>query len=230
MTSSAPVAQVVVASASAVEVRPVRSRGVLSRDLGDATARVLIAGLFLGLAYRVGLNVVETGRLSGLMLLTSELLVVVLTIVRRHASQVDRSLRVRVVAAISIVGPFLMRPDESAALLTEPVAFAISGAGLAVVIAGKISLGRSFGLLPATRGVVCSGIYRLIRHPIYLGYFLTHGAFLFANATSWNILALVTADIALVARAHMEERTLMTDVKYQDYARSVPWRLIPRLY
>ena len=221
MTSSAPVAQVVVASASVVEVRPVRSRGVLSRDLSDATARVLIAGLFLGLAYRVGLNVVETGRLSGLMLLT---------IVRRHASQVDRSLRVRVVAAISIVGPFLMRPDESAALLTEPVAFAISGAGLAVVIAGKISLGRSFGLLPANRGVVCSGIYRLIRHPIYLGYFLTHGAFLFANATSWNILALVTADIALVARAHLEERTLMTDVKYQDYARSVPWRLIPRLY
>ena len=128
MTSSAPVAQVVVAPASAIEVRPVRSRGVLSRDLGEATARVLIAGLFLGLAYRVGLNVVETGRLSGLMLLTSELLVVVLTIVRRHASQVDRSLRVRVVAAISIVGPFFMRPDESAALLTDPVAFAISGA------------------------------------------------------------------------------------------------------
>ena len=230
MTLSAPVAQVVVVPASAIEVRPVRSRGVLSRDLSDATARVLIAGLFLGLAYRVGLNVVETGRLSGLMLLTSELLVVVLTIVRRHASQVDRSLRVRVVAAISIVGPFLMRPDESAALLTEPVAFAISGAGLAVVIAGKISLGRSFGLLPANRGVVCSGIYRLIRHPIYLGYFLAHGAFLFANATLWNILALVTADIALVARAHMEERTLMTDVAYQNYARSVPWRLVPRLY
>ncbi len=230
MTSSAPAARVLVGPASDVTVRRVRSRGVLSRDLGDATARVLIAGLFLGLAYRVGFNVVETGRLSGLLLLMSELLVVVLTIVRRHASQVDRSLRVRVVAAISIVGPFLMRPDESAALLTEPVAFAISGAGLAVVIAGKISLGRSFGLLPANRGVVCSGIYRLIRHPIYLGYFLAHGAFLFANATLWNILALVTADIALVARAHMEERTLMTDVAYQNYARSVPWRLIPRLY
>ena len=230
MSSSADAVPADLRSASSALREQARSRGVLSRDPADALARVLIAGLFLGLAYRIGLNVIETGRLSGLLLLTSELLVVVFTIVRRHASKVDRSLYVRILAAISVVGPFMMRPDESAALLTEPVVLAISSAGLAVVIAGKISLGRSFGLLPANRGVVSSGVYRLIRHPIYLGYFFTHGAFLLANATLWNTLALVTADIALLARARMEESTLEADEVYQRYRQVVQWRLIPRIY
>jgi protein-S-isoprenylcysteine O-methyltransferase Ste14 len=231
MTSSAPLAPPLEDSRPEAQVTaPRRHRGVILRDPADALARAIIAGLFLGLAYRVGLNVIETGRFSGLLLLTSELLVVVLTLVRRPASRLDRSLHVRLVAAISIVGPFLMRPDESAALLAESMALAISGAGLAVVIAGKVSLGRSFGLLPANRGVVCTGIYRFIRHPIYLGYFLTHGAFLFANATLWNIVALVTADIALLVRARMEERTLEADDAYRRYLQVVPWRLIPGLY
>ncbi len=203
---------------------------MLSRDPADAVARVIIAGLFLGLAYRIGLNFLETGRVSGLLLLTSELLVVVLTIIRRHASHVDRTLKVRLIAAVSVAGPFLLRPEAAAALFSEPLVLAISGAGLAVVIAGKLSLGRSFGLLPANRGIVCSGIYRSIRHPIYLGYLLTHVSFLMANASLWNILALVTADIALLLRARLEERTLQTDETYQRYSETVPWRLVPGVY
>ena len=205
-------------------------RGVLLRDPADALARVIIAGLFLGLAYRIGINVIETGRLSGLMLLTSELLVVVLTIIRRQASHVDRATKVRLIATVSVVGPFLLQPDAAAALFAEPVALAISSLGLGVVIAGKISLGRSFGLLPANRGIVCSGVYRLIRHPIYLGYLLTHGAFLMANANLWNTVALLTADIALLIRARLEEHTLAADQGYRHYQQSVPWRLVPGLY
>ena len=58
---------------------------------------------------------------------------------------------------------------------------AISIAGLAIVIAGKITLGRSFALLPANRGVVSTGVYRIVRHPIYMGYLFTHVAFLVAS-------------------------------------------------
>ena len=52
-----------------------RSAGLLRRDPGELIARGVIAGLFLGLAYRIGLNVLETGRLSGILLVISELLV-----------------------------------------------------------------------------------------------------------------------------------------------------------
>ncbi len=206
------------------------SRSPIHRDPADYVARAIIAGLFLGLAYRIGLSALETHRLSGLLLLTSELLVVVLTLARRPASLVDRSLTVRIVTAVSIIGPFLLRPAAESALFSEPLAMMISGVGLSTVVVGKLSLGRSFGLLPANRGVVSSGAYRVIRHPIYLGYLLTHVAFLMANASVWNVLSLGIADAALLARARLEERTLSTDHRYQQYLQLVPWRMIPKVY
>ena len=124
----------------------------------DVVARCAIAGLFLGLAYRIGLNALETGRLSGLLLLTSELLVVVLTLARRHATSIDRRSWSRVVAGVSMVGPFLLRPVGAVGMVGESSVLAGSVVGLVFVIAGKLSLGRSLGLLPANRGVVCRAL------------------------------------------------------------------------
>ena len=207
-----------------------RPAGPMTADPADGAARVALAGLFLALSYRIGLDVVETGRLTGLLLLTSELLVVVLTLVRRTASQVDRRWQVRLIALASIAGPMMVRPSAAGGLLGGPYTLAISLIGLAIVVAGKLSLGRSFGLLPANRGIVSAGIYRCVRHPIYLGYVITHAAFLAAHPTVWNLLALTAADIGLLARARFEERTLRRDAGYRRYRESVRWRMLPGLY
>lgn len=90
-----------------------------------------------------------------------------------------------------------------------------------------MSLGRSFGLLPANRGIVSTGLYRLVRHPIYLGYLFTHGAYLAANPTWWNVLALATADVALLVRSAYEEETLGRDPAYAQYQTRVRWRVLP---
>ena len=99
-----------------------------------------------------------------------------------------------------------------------------------VVIAGKLSLGRSFGLMPANRGVVSTGLYRLVRHPIYMGYLITHVGFVAANPTLWNVLTLVGADIALLVRAVCEEQTLARDAAYRDYQQQVRWRVLPGIF
>ena len=75
--------------------------------------------------------------------------------------------------------------------MAEAVTVTISACGLIVVIGGKVSLGRSFGLMPANRGVVSTGLYRLVRHPIYMGYLITHVGFVAANPTIWNLMTLV---------------------------------------
>ena len=93
-----------------------------------------------------------------------------------------------------------------------------------------MSLGRSFGLIPANRGIVSTGLYRLVRHPIYLGYLITHVAFVAANPTLWNLALLLTADIALLARAVCEERTLARDDAYRQYQTRVRWRVVPGLF
>lgn len=200
------------------------------RDLPDVIARILIITLFTLMAVRIGADFLATGRLTGLLLLASETLVVVFTVVRRAPSIVDRSLRARLLTAISMMGPPLVRPAGVAALLSEPATVALSAAGLLVVIGGKMSLGRSFGLMPANRGIVSTGLYRLVRHPIYMGYLITHVGFLAANPTIWNALTLVAADIALMIRATCEEKTLAKDPAYQSYQDRVRWRVVPGLF
>ena len=84
--------------------------------------------------------------------------------------------------------------------------------------------------MPANRGVVSSGLYRLVRHPIYLGYLITHVGFLAANPTFWNFLVFVGADVALMVRAVCEERMLARDPAYRDYQETVHWRVVPGVF
>ena len=201
-----------------------------NRDTADMVSRAVIVSLFTMLAARLGMDFLETGRLTGLLLLASEALVVVLTVFRRAPAVVDRSLRARVLTTVSLLGPMLVMPGAIAAFAPEAVTVAISAVGLTVVIGGKLSLGRSFGLMPANRGIVCTGLYTVVRHPIYMGYLITHVAFLAANPTLWNIAALVTGDIALMARAVCEEATLARDVQYREYLTRVRWRVVPGVF
>jgi len=192
-------------------------------------ARACISGLFVVLATRIGREFVETGHITGLLLLVSELLVVVLTVVRRRASVVDRTWSSRTVAAASIVFVPLIKPAGTPLAPDLATAF-VSGLGLSVIIAGKVALGRSFGLMPANRGVVSNGIYRVVRHPIYAGYLVTHLAFLAAHPTPLNLLLLVVSDLSLLVRAVLEERTLTLDPAYRSYLDDVRWRVVPGLF
>lgn len=198
--------------------------------LTDLGSRAVVIVLFSLMAMRFGADFLSTGRLTGLLLLVSEVLVVCLTVLRRSAAAVDRSMRARLLTALSMLGPPLLMPGHLAALAPEAVTVSISAAGLAVVIAGKLTLGRSFGLMPANRGVVSAGVYRIVRHPIYMGYLLTHAAFLAANPSAWNIAALFGADAALLARAVCEEQTLAKDPRYRAYQEQVRWRVCPGVF
>jgi protein-S-isoprenylcysteine O-methyltransferase Ste14 len=193
----------------------------------EACARVLVGGLFLALAWRLGGDFLKTGRPTDLLLLVGESLVVVLTCLRRHASTVDRRPLVRAITAVSILAPLLIRPGAVGGLIPETAAAVVAGIGLVIVIAGKLSLGYSFGLLPANRGVIKRGLYRIIRHPIYLGYLLNHFPYLLSHPSGWNAAVLVAGDTALIVRAFYEEQTLSLDPTYLHYCETVRWRLVP---
>jgi protein-S-isoprenylcysteine O-methyltransferase Ste14 len=201
-----------------------------TRDVSDRVARVMIIALFSFMAMRLGGDFLETGRLTGLLLLASEALVVVFTVFRRAPAVVDRSIRARVLTTLALLGPPLVRPSSVAPIAPELITVGLSVLGLLVVIGGKISLGRSFGLIPANRGIVSTGMYRFVRHPIYFGYLVTHVAFVAANPTLWNTMLLLTADIALLARAVCEERTLERDEAYREYQTRVRWRVLPGVF
>ncbi len=209
---------------------PIASARAGQSDAADRIARLVIIALFSFMAVRIGADYLETGRLTGLLLLASEALVVVLTVFRRTPVIVDRSLEARVLTTMSVLGPPMVRPSLLEPLMPEAMTVAFSACGLLVVIGGKLSLGRSFGLMPANRGIVSSGLYRIVRHPIYMGYLVTHAAFIAANPSPWNLVVLVMADAALLARALCEERTLARDPEYRQYQGAVRWRVVPGLF
>jgi protein-S-isoprenylcysteine O-methyltransferase Ste14 len=206
------------------------SNAVPRRDAADFAAKIMIVLLFTLMAVNIGLDYARTGRPTGLLLLASEALVVVLTVLRRAPAAIDRSIRARVLTTLSTMAPPLVRPAALVPLAPEAMTVALSVVGLSLVIAGKLSLGRSFGLMPANRGIVCSGLYRWVRHPIYMGYLLTHVAFLAAHPSPLNIMLLISADVALLARAVCEERTLATDPEYRAYQQRVRWRVAPGIF
>jgi protein-S-isoprenylcysteine O-methyltransferase Ste14 len=206
------------------------ARPAIRRNLGELASKIVIVTLFSSMAIRLAQDCAETGHATGLLLLASEALVVALTIVRRTPAAVDRSWRARLVTIFSTFGPPLVKPDSANALAPEAMTLLIAGFGLLIVVGGKISLGRSFGLVPANRGVVSTGVYRFVRHPIYLGYLITHLGFVMANPLDWNWIVLMAADVALMCRAILEERTLAQDPEYAAYMQRVRWRIVPRLF
>jgi protein-S-isoprenylcysteine O-methyltransferase Ste14 len=198
--------------------------------LSEFTARATVGTLFALLSVNLLAEFLQTGHITGLLLLVSEALVVILTLVRRPAQLVDRSLVAAVMTTVSVAAPPMLRASEASSLAPDILTALVSAVGVILVIVGKLTLGRSFGLVPANRGVVARGPYNIVRHPIYAGYLITHVAFLFAHPGPWNVAIVLIGDTALIMRALMEERVLATDVAYQAYCRRVGWHLVPGVF
>jgi len=203
---------------------------LFSENGRDLIARVIVGALFALMSLNIFADVAHTGHVTGLLLLASESMVVVLTVIRRKARIVHRSVFAAVTTTLSLAGPPMLRATAAPGLAPDVATAFVSGLGLAVVIAGKIALGRSFGIAPANRGIVARGPYNVVRHPIYAGYLVTHVAFLVAHPTVWNVAVALVADTALILRALLEERVLAADGEYRAYCQRVGWHLVPLVF
>ena len=134
--------------------------------------------------------------------------------------------------AISIAGtcaPLLVAPD-GLRLVGGTAPLVLMAIGLAFSISAKLFLRRSFGILPANRGVQLGGPYRLVRHPMYAGYALTHLGFLVSSFELRNLIAYAICWTAMVLRIRAEEAILSADPAYRAYAGKVRRRLIPGIW
>ena len=101
-------------------------------------------------------------------------------------------------------------------------------AGLSLV--SLLNIGRLFGVRPALRGLVTSGPYRFVRHPMYLSYILADIGY---NLQEWNFVTLflvLVGWMSLLYRIHAEERVLSQHAEWPAYVALVRYRLLPGLW
>lgn len=106
----------------------------------------------------------------------------------------------------------------------------LQSAGIGLQLWAKVTLGRSFGLLPANKGIVVGGPYGWVRHPIYLGYFITHVGFLLGSWSPTNALLFSVLYAFQFIRISREEALLMRDPAYRDYSKTTRFRFLPGLF
>ena len=126
--------------------------------------------------------------------------------------------------------PLLAIKIQAEPLLPFAFCLALMLIGFAVQVSGKLFLGRSFGVIAANRGVKFRGPYRIVRHPIYAGYTLTHIGFLLINPAWWNFALYSTALGLQIVRILKEERVLSEDPAYREMKQRVPYRLLPKVF
>lgn len=80
--------------------------------------------------------------------------------------------------------------------------------------------------------MVCRvGPYRFVRHPGYAGAILQSVGAALLLGSWWAVIPGVAAGVCMVIRTVLEDRMLRSELPgYSDYAREVPFRLVPRYW
>jgi len=79
---------------------------------------------------------------------------------------------------------------------------------------------------------VCdTGIYKLVRHPGYLGVTISLLGFPLITGSLWSILPTIVASLLLFIRTYLEDKTLKTELLgYVEYTKRTRYLLIPKLW
>ena len=197
----------------------------------DLVERAVIAIFFSVMAWSFLVSWQQTGNIVSLILLLSESSVVLFIVIRRSTGDVSVRPIDWLVAVLGTTAPLLVRPTGGGdALASLYVCVPLMLTGLALQIAAKLTLRRSFGVVAANRGVKVTGPYRLVRHPMYAGYLMTQLAFLLINPSAWNLAVYSFATALQIGRIMAEEQVLGSDPSYRAFAAVVPSRLVPRVF
>jgi len=183
----------------------------------------------LWLLYRL----TPTFTLTDWIYVSMNVLVLVIALVRRPARLQDNSIATGAAvfvsytyayAQVAILGRF--PGHEAWPALGLPLVLI----GASMSLASLLSLGKHFGIRPALRGVTDRGLYRLVRHPLYLSYMIADIGY---NLQAWSpgtIVLVVAGWASLVYRIHIEERVLSHDEAWRDYTARVRHRLVPGIW
>lgn len=185
---------------------------------------VVVVALGL-LAYACYRKYHDTGAINWLGLLIVNTVFVAMYIARRDAASISSSPSLWLLAFAGTCLPLILRP--TAPMASASVGNVVQLVGICANVASMLSLRRSFGIVPAHRGIRTQGLYNLVRHPLYASELLWMIGFVIANPSAWNIGLWLGDCVLQLTRAGAEERFLSADPLYAQYRARVKYWLIP---
>ena len=196
----------------------------------DLIEKAVVSAFLALLAARLVPAALASGSALPVLLLVSEAMVVLFILVRRRTQDISRRGSDWAVGFAGTLLPLSAAAPGGSALAPATLCAALMIAGFCLQLAAKLTLRRSFGVVAANRGVKAQGPYRIVRHPMYAGYALTHIGFLLSGPTAWNVV-IYSATLALaVTRILAEERVLGEDPAYRTLQERVRYRLLPFIF
>jgi protein-S-isoprenylcysteine O-methyltransferase Ste14 len=150
-------------------------------------------------------------------------------ILTRKPGEISLGLLPVVAALAGTALPLLARPG-GIALVPALLSMSLMLGGLSLSILSKVYLNRSFGIVAANRGIKIGGPYRVVRHPMYLGYIISQIGFLAASFNYTNLAFYLAAWLFQIVRIYEEENILFCDPRYSEFASRVSKRLIPGIF
>ncbi len=198
------------------------------RGVGLAFTNLFLAYLFILFAIANAKSCLENPRLSVFLIVITETIVAIFLIIRRDPDETRHTWQTWITTICGTLAPTLFRPIEATADLMLGGILQIGG--FAMQIAALLCLSRSFGLLPAHRGVKSGGLYGWVRHPLYTAYVITYLGYWINNQSLNNAAVVLVGTAFLVMRIYYEEALLLKYADYTRYANRIRWRLIPSIW
>jgi protein-S-isoprenylcysteine O-methyltransferase Ste14 len=97
--------------------------------------------------------------------------------------------------------------------------------------AGLTMLGSSRLVIAEGQRLVTDGLYRRIRHPLYLGEITRNLGFTLVLTSGYGFALVLLGSLFLLVRIQREERMMLDEFgdEYREYMART-WRLIPHVY
>jgi protein-S-isoprenylcysteine O-methyltransferase Ste14 len=172
----------------------------------------------------------DSSRFTLLILIATEVASFLGLMFSRPATATDYTPAALIMVAVVYCYVVFLDGSPGIHLMPEQAGAAIQIIGLSWTVYAKFSIGRSFGLLPANRGIVVVGAYRWMRHPIYAGYLVTHTGFLAANFGLHNLVVFSVLYVVQGLRVMREEALLRRMPEYRAYVQQVRYRILPGVF
>ena len=121
-------------------------------------------------------------------------------------------------------------PVPPAISLTGDALVAI-GLGIVIVTVNQNSYAAANIAVEETQTVTSTGLYGIVRHPMYMGGLIMFAGIPLALDSCWGLAVLVPVVIAVVVRIADEEKLLNQELAgYREYASKVHHRLVPYVW